>query len=43
MPAPFGCCPLKASQEDLYAVFMALAKGDLSETVLADWFESKLK
>jgi hypothetical protein len=27
MPAPFGCCPLKASQEDLYAVFMALAKG----------------
>ena len=34
---------LSASQEDLYAVFMALAKGDLSETVLADWFESKLK
>jgi death-on-curing protein len=33
---------LTASQEDLYAVFMALAKGDLSETVLADWFESKL-
>ena len=33
---------LTASQEDLYAVFMALAKGVLSETALADWFESKL-
>lgn len=33
---------LTASQEDLYAVFMALAKGNISETELADWFESKL-
>jgi death-on-curing protein len=33
---------LTASQEDLYAVFMALAKGDMPEAVLADWFESKL-
>jgi death-on-curing protein len=33
---------LTASQEDLYAVFMALAKGDMPESLLADWFESKL-
>ncbi len=33
---------LTASQEDLYAVFMALANGDMPEAVLADWFESKL-
>ncbi len=33
---------LTASQEDLYAVFMALAKGNMPEAVLANWFESKL-
>ncbi len=33
---------LSASQEDLYAVFMALANGDMPEAGLADWFESKL-
>lgn len=31
-----------ASQEELYAVFMALAEGNLSESELANWFESKL-
>ena len=33
---------LSASQEELYAVFMALAEGNLSESELANWFESKL-
>ena len=33
---------LTASQEDLYAVFMALAEGNVSEVQLAEWFESNL-
>ena len=33
---------LSASQEELYAVFMALAEGNLLESELANWFESKL-
>jgi len=33
---------VSASQEELYAVFMALAEGNVSEVQLAEWFESKL-
>lgn len=32
--------PVATSQEKLYAVFMALAQGQLSESELADWFST---
>ncbi len=32
--------PIVTSQEKLYAVFMALAQGQLSEYELADWFST---